>query len=423
MKRSRLADTIARISRSDIIRTTLVNYVGVAVTAGTSILVARAIGPTGRGEYGAIVAWMTLALALGELGQSGAITHWVARLTNRAPVLIASGRVLTICAAVLVGGSAVAIAPILADGDSQLAVAYAIAFSTCFLNGLWGPFVYALQATSIRMWNIVRLVQPLTYAAGVGVLFMAMSVSIVGLAIALLSSAVLQLILARVLARRLRLSGGRPQAAETRQVLRYGLAYAASQVPAAGAAQYDKVYLSQAVPAVALGQYAVAGTVASLSGPLATAIASVLFPRLSSSGAGALSRRRAENRAIVHTAAITGIVMSIIAVIAAPLVPFVFGADFEDAVSLVWWLLPAMFLRAVSEVVAVVIRSRSRPGLVTWARLASLATGAISIAPLVELAGTVGAALSLIALEATMLICSFLMLRFLRRKPTEALDD
>lgn len=420
---SRGTDLLRRATRSEITRTTFVNYVAVAVTAGTSILIAREIGPSGRGEYGAVLAWFALALTIGELGQSGAVTHAVARARERAPQIVASARLISAAGSLVATALACACAPLLAGGDPALTSAYLLAFGACLVNGWWGPYVYALQAVSLRMWNSVRLSQSVFYAAGVLVLLVTDTASVVALALVLAISTVLQLLVARVLGARHALARGRAERDEVGRVLRYGAAYAASQVPATGAAQYDKAFLSQLVPAGALGQYAVAGTVASLSGPLSTAISSVVFPRLSGILGDERSRRSAENRAIVLAGGVTLVVVAIVAVVTPAVVPFLFGADFTDAVPLVWWLLPAMLLRAISDVIAVATRSRARPGLVTWSRVASLGVGAGLIVPLVHATGTVGAALSLLALEGTMLACSALTLWRLRRNGAQGAAD
>jgi len=411
--------TLSRFSRrartSDIIRTTFVNYVGLAVTAGTSILVARALGPAGRGEFAAIMTWFALALVLGELGQSGAITYWVARLKDRAPSTVASGRHLTLVGATVTAAGMIALSPTLARGDAELAIAYVIAFSACLVNGVWGPSVYALQAVSIAAWNAVRLSQSILYAVGVVVVLVAQLASVLSLAVVLALSMTCQLSIAAIIGSRLGLGGGRASRRELVKLGRYGVAYAGSQIPATGAAQYDKAFLSQTVSTSALGQYAVATTVASLSGPLATAIASVVFPRLSRTIHDETSRRKAENRAILITVGMSGLVIAMIAAIAAPVVPALFGREYLDAILLVWMLLPSMYFRAISELNSVFTRSRGRPGLVTWSRVSGLVVGVCLIVPLVAMAGPGGAAISVFALEGTTLLVSSLILWKLRR--------
>src|SRR5690606_8764911 len=101
----------------------------------------------------------------------------------------------------------------------------------------------------------------------------------------------------------------------------YGLSYAGSNVTGTFSTQYDRVILSQAVPSAALGQYAVAGTVAGLSAPLATAIASVFFPRLSDEDMDQQRRRGLEVRAILMALGSTTVVIVVLALVAVPFVP------------------------------------------------------------------------------------------------------
>ncbi|PYD00607.1 hypothetical protein B4U78_010565 [Microbacterium esteraromaticum] len=406
---------VSRVVRSNVTHTAIVNYSSLLITAGASVLVARLLGPEGRGEYAAIMTWFGLALVVGEFGQSGAITHWVARFPQRASMMVASARLITVGGAVIVGTAAMVTAPWLAGGDEELTIAYWIVFLGCFANGVLGPYTYAAQAISIRAWNLIRVSQPLIYVLLVVAFALSSRLTIVTLALALTISTVFQHIIAGVIARSLQAVRGSTSRRDLEMLARYGAAYAGSQVPATVGGQYDKAYLSQTVPGQDLGQYAVAGTIASLSTPLATAISSVVFPRMSADRSDARARVRLENRSLAVTAFATGIAVFTLAAIASPLVSAVFGAEFQPAVELVWWLVPATLCHALSEIIAVLIRSRSRPGQVTVARLVSLAVGAGSIVPLVKVADVTGAAISLTLLEVTMLVVSAVVLARLRK--------
>ena len=43
------------------------------------VLLARTLGPTARGEYAAITAWLDVALIIGQCGQPAALCFYVAR--------------------------------------------------------------------------------------------------------------------------------------------------------------------------------------------------------------------------------------------------------------------------------------------------------------------------------------------------------
>src|SRR5690554_1543951 len=150
-----LKTSTRRITRSDVTQATLVNYFNVVVMAGSSILIARALGPSGRGEFAAIMAWFAIALAVSELGQSGAVAHWVARVRSRSQEFVASARAAMVVTSVVIAAIALLAAPVIAKGDPTLTMAYYVVFLGVFANGIWAPFVYATQAVSIRDWNII----------------------------------------------------------------------------------------------------------------------------------------------------------------------------------------------------------------------------------------------------------------------------
>src|SRR5690349_13845071 len=77
--------TAARSRFGRNVATTAVANLACTGTAGVAgVVIARALGPAGRGEYAAIVAWFGVILVVGELGQTAATTYFVAREPPRA---------------------------------------------------------------------------------------------------------------------------------------------------------------------------------------------------------------------------------------------------------------------------------------------------------------------------------------------------
>jgi O-antigen/teichoic acid export membrane protein len=169
-----------------------------------------------------------------------------------------------------------------------------------------------------------------------------------------------------------------------------------------------------------LGQYAVASTVASLASPFATAVSSVVFPRTAREWLDEGERRRIERRAIVGTGLASLAILTFIALALSPLIPLIFGNEFQDAVALVWWLAPAMFFRSISQVVSALLRGRRRPGLATYGQLSGLVIGALSIFPLVAWLDIRGAALSMALGELLVLVIALIALTRVREKTSAA---
>ena len=58
----------------DVAQTVGTNAAVMGITAAGSILAARLLGPSGRGQLAAVVAWSALAVAFGDLGISQALS-------------------------------------------------------------------------------------------------------------------------------------------------------------------------------------------------------------------------------------------------------------------------------------------------------------------------------------------------------------
>ena len=127
--------------------------------------------------------------------------------------------------------------------------------------------------------------------------------------------------------------------------------------------------------------------------------------------------RRLQHHAIVASAAIATILLIPLALFAYWLIPFVFGADYRDAVPLIWILTPGAVFLACGQVVGDLLRGRNYPAVVARAQgLAAIFTIALLIA-LLPLVGVYGAAVASTIAYGIALVA---MLRSLRHLPRHA---
>jgi O-antigen/teichoic acid export membrane protein len=360
------------------------------------------------------MAWLGVALVLGELGQSAAVTFHVSKYFRLSKELVRSSQLLTFLGAVVVTAIGVGTAETLAGGNADVAAAYRIAFAGCLINGIGGPYVYAMQAISIKEWNLLRLLQPGIYLLLVALAAVAGHLDLLSLSLILVVSIAGQMVWAFVACSSLNLTGGKGRPRLRSSLLKYGIAYSGSALPSVASSQLDKLALSKMVPASDLGLYAVASTMASLAYPFSTAIASVTFPRISRRDIGQESRRDIEARSLSVTLIVSLLVAIAVAVAAQPVIPWLFGDQFADAAVLTWWLVPAMVFRSCSQVMSASLRGRGRPGIVSWAQLGGLGAAAAGILLLTPMYGLVGTALGLAASELTVLVWTSLVLARVR---------
>ena len=383
----------SRLLNHAVARTAAVNLVSVAVTMFTGILLARGLGEEGRGMYAAVVVWFGAALVLGELGQSAAVTYFVARAPSAGTTVVRRSRriMLTTSSIVLVVGFLAS--SFLASGEPELRLAYVVAFCGVGMNAIFGPYIYALQALSLSRWNLVRVSQPVLNFAAVIIWYLMAPFTVLAASLCLLLSYALQLLFAYISGRRAMLKT-EPEASVTAgQLLRFGLKQASSAVPQTLASSLDRIVLSQAGSAAALGQYAVAQSVVSAAAPLGTAIASVLFPQLSAFQGDQGERRGVEQRVLLRSAISMTAAVLLLMFISPWAIPLVFGAAFAPAVALIPWVGPVAVAQSLLLITTAFLRARGTPGRASWANLLSLAIGALSMSLLVPPLGARGAAL------------------------------
>lgn len=375
--------------------TTSVNLVGLALGVLTGVLLARALGDSGRGAYAAIMAWYAMALVLGEWGQSAAATFRVAERWPSRRVAVASSRLVMLPPSIVVSVVGLAASPALAHGDAGLIAAYRVAFASVALNGLLASFIYGMQAVSISAWNMIRLSQSITYFVLVAVVALRGGLTVLGAVACMAGSTAIQLSMAYMVGRRSGLAGGKAERSEVLWLGSFGLRQSASAVPSTAASSVDKVMLSNEVSPSALGDYAVAQTVIGTSGALGTAITAVSYPRLAAMQKDRPDRARLEAKLLFATGSAVLVAASGLAVISEWAIPIVYGEDFVEAVALAWWFVPVAVLQNLSLISGTLLRGRGLPGRAAWAQLLGLGALLGVLPVLIAHGGPVGAAVAM----------------------------
>ncbi len=395
------------------VATTSVCNVAAAVCAGVAgIVIARALGPTVRGEYAAVIAWFGVVLVIGELGQTAATTYFVARYPRSAPDYLASSRHMLVVSGSVTLVLGMLVAPLLSGGNSTVTWGYLLMFGTCLASFVSASYTFSLQAVDLRAWNVARLSQPVGFVLAVLVL---RAVGVLGLISGLLVLAgtiVGQTLLAQQLCRRQGLTGGRRDPRLARRMRRYGLSQLAAAVPSVLVARLDQLLLSVTVAPAELGRYAVAVSVTTLAVPVVSALGSVAFPRLASRMLSAGAATTLQRRAVLASAGMGLALMIPVAVLAHWFIPAIFGAGFVGSVPLVLLLAPSGVMLPCAQVCADLLRGYGRPLDVARAQAWSAALTVILLVVLLPIVGVAGAA---ITATATSVVTVVLLLRALRR--------
>jgi O-antigen/teichoic acid export membrane protein len=251
-----------------VVRTAGFNVAAMVAAGLGGIILARALGPTVRGEYAAVTSWFGFALMIGGMGQPAALCFYVASDPERAREYVATSRAMMLTTGALTLGAGILLAPLLAHGQHGVATGYRIAFGASIVAFVGASYTFSLQARNLRAWNLVRVSQPILALIAIGVLWRLQLLSLNAALIILAATMVLQLGWAYRCGRKAGLVPGHARAALIRPLAVYGVAQIAALTPAALNADLDQLMLSQLVRPADLGRYAIAVSLSSLPIPL-----------------------------------------------------------------------------------------------------------------------------------------------------------
>lgn len=363
------------------------------------ILIARALGPAGRGEYGLVMLTLSLLVTVGNLGLPSSTVYFTARnQTSRASLvksLAAAALLLGMMGdlalllvthlgwdAVLFGGQ---LTP-MGQGLALLALPllFAIAFFQAFLQGRHEIQAYnRFQLFSVLLQLLLVagcfLTNRISLNLLIGVFVLSQAIALAYLAYALRAD-----VAGALRAPWLRLD-------ELLRMSRYSLwAYLGN------AAQFlcyriDVFLVGVFLGTAAVGLYTLAVSLGEMLWMLTTPLATVLFPYFSAREAG--GHRQALLTALLGMGA-TAVAAGLLFVVAPWLVVTFYGEPFAGSVEALRWLLPGIVVFAVTNVLAAHLAGTGKPEINFFAALVALLITVALDLLLIPRWGLVGASLA-----------------------------
>ncbi len=390
------------------------NFATVALAGLGGIIIARAVGPTVRGEYAAVTVWMGVSLTVGGMGQRAALVYYAAREPLRAREYVATSRAMMMATGMVTLVAGFLLAPALAHRLPAVTAGYRIAFGSSIVVFVGGSFMASLQARDLHRWNVVGVVQPAFSLIAIAVLWRLRRLTLDAALIVLAATMLLQLVWAYGYCRRMGLAPGRARVALVRPLLAYGAAQIVAEAPGTLNVQLDQLVLSQTVPAADLGRYAIAVSISLLPVPLVSAIGNVAFPRLAAQREMTGVTRQLQRLSVLGGACLAAAILVPTAAVSYRLVPLVFGAAYRGAVPLLWILTPGSVFLACGLVTGDLLKGRRQPAIVAWAHgIAAIFTVALLFALLPQ----VGVYAAAIASTVSYGVALAIMLHRLSRLP------
>jgi O-antigen/teichoic acid export membrane protein len=362
----------------------------------TGILVARLLGPQGRGELAAIQTWSALIATLGMLGMPEAVVYFAAREPARAGTYTASAVTLALLGSAPLLLAAYVAMPLLLASQSAYTVGAARWYMLIVLAHIAGgiPHTTLRAIGEFRAWNAVRFVPVAVWMATLALaswlkLFAAPAVAMLNLALhsVVAVPVVLLFVWPRIAPPRV------PELHVWRAMLGYGLPSSLSGVPQLLNLKLDQMLMAALLPPALLGLYAVAVVWSFALTPFLSAVSVVLFPHLAS-----IADRDAQIRTLLRVTklgASGAFVMAAALIAVTPLgLPLVFGSDFAPAVPAAVMLVFAAAVLSFNQVLEEGLRGLGDPTSVMWSELGGLAATVVALLLLLRPLGIMGAALA-----------------------------
>jgi len=424
---ARVSRPLGRVVRSDLahkVAATFATNVGlILIGLVTGVLIARALGPSGRGLLAAMQALTVLAAEFAILGMNSSNTYHVAKK----PELL--GPVLGNSLALSFGfGTAVALAlGILAKAFPRLVpvegvylylALAAIPVTLCLM--LLRYLLLGLH--EIRRYNVSELAAQIVGVVVLTLILVTGNVSVVVIAVATLLVVTAQTGWTAYVLMHGRHLSLRPSLRMFRSHMSYGFRAYLANLFSYALVKIDLLMCASILGAEQTGQYAIAVAMASLIYMLASTTGTIVFPRLAAMAN--LTERWQKSRSIARWVALAMILFSLVAaVLAEPLVGLLYGAAYLPSVPAFLWLLPGISMLGVNTIFMKTFASEGMPPISVWLPfVAALFNIALNLVLLPRI-GIVGASLASTLAYALMLGTSLVYIRVTGRWAPPARSD
>jgi O-antigen/teichoic acid export membrane protein len=368
-----------------VLRLTGVNILVPLLAFVTSPILARTLGPVGRGEIAAIFAVVSIAPWISELGLTAFLSREHARRSQPLGILLGTTMPIILAASLVGVTLAVPLAHVLGRGRPDVVFFIEVGL---FLLPL-GVFLQTLYGVAIgdQDWGLIMLVRVLSTGGTAG------AIVVLSLLDALtVNTAAATYIVFGIVANApflVELRGSRPWRF-VRPIASAGLAFGVrswlSTLANVGNVQLDQLLMAGLVTSRQLGLYALAVTLATASGSLVGATSIALVPRVAA-GESELAARAC--RVTLLAVVVSGIVMGSTSPV---LVPFIFGRAFVGTIPMLVVLLGASVLSVTSQVLGPALIAGGNPSATARGQVAGLAVTVPALIVVLPFAGGLGAA-------------------------------
>ena len=377
----------------------------------TGLMVARLLGPDGRGGLAAAVIWPMFIVGVVGFGQAQSVTYFSGKLRHNAGQVMGSALVIGLFQGLL--GCMVGwwLIPMVLSGQTRSVIDMSRWCLLVMLAGMGMSYsLFVLQGTAqFLAWNVARLAGPISYLAVIVIYWLFDVHRPMAVAWAILATSSFQSLIGLIWVARTETV--RFAFHLVKPLMQYGGRSWLASIPIMMNARLDQLVMSVFIPPVELGCYAVAVAWAGITLPISSAIANTTFAHVA--GAAADS----EGHATAARAFRYGLFANLIAAgalcIGTPLLlPLLFGDRYTPSVVPGIILVLASVFSGMNYIVSDSLRGMNRPLEPAIAEGVGLLMTGLGLAILLPVWGILGAALaSLLSYVTTFVVLVILLSR------------
>jgi O-antigen/teichoic acid export membrane protein len=379
------------------------------------LMVARGLGPEGRGTIAFVIVSALILSRVADFGIDRATLVFASRRPELRPQLLANSLLFRLTAGVVIATTGVVAMLILGDSSPAgvgLTEVLLVIIGTLAVALTDAGDAFLVGSGRIGRRAAVLAIAPWVYAGLVGVMFFTETMTVTraatAWATAMTAGAGLMIWLA------VRVNGlARPGLALLRESIAFGVRSWVGSVASFLNMRFDQILLGVLATQAALGAYAVAVNGAEVLLYFPSAVATMLAPAL------ARAEPNPRHVQVLRTFRILGATTLVTVVLAAlvgpKLLPLVFGERFQDSVVPFLWLLPGALGYTTKMVFSTGLLASLSPGRSSLGSLSALATGVTLDLLLIPPYGATGAA---IAASAAFVVGGLVAIVLYRRRHT-----
>ncbi len=344
-----------------IAETYTIRLLGMVLSFVGTIILARELGPDGRGVYAALMALCAICVQFGNLGLPGSNTYHSAKNPGFVPTLVANSILAGIAIGALLLLALLALAHVLPQTDM-------LTGGLLVLGALWIPcsLIYSLLQGVVlglmkfRSVNQVELLQRTLMLMALGVLAYVGGLTVMS---AFGSSLLCLIVSGAAMLMVLRPSLGRAPRPSVRLLYRgmpYGLRIYVASIFTFLVMRIDVVVVQQRLSSEDAGLLSVAVSLADALAVLPVVVGGIMFPQLAKE-ADVVNKWRITQRSALAVAATMGTILVVIAASAGWFIPALFGTPYAGAINLFLWLTPGIFCLALTSILSPYVASVGQP--------------------------------------------------------------